>query len=90
MINCKDVTRLLSESMERELTLWQRVSLRLHLAMCVFCRSFKEQLLHLRELMGRYMSAVEGDLVLDDRVTLPPLARENVKKLLTSREDEDH
>ncbi len=75
--------------MERELTLWQRVSLRLHLAMCVFCRNFKEQLLQLRELMGRYMSAVEGDLVLDDRVTLPPLARENVRKLLTSREDED-
>jgi len=37
---CKDVSRLASDSIDRKLTLWEKVRFHLHLAMCKNCRNF--------------------------------------------------
>lgn len=44
MLNCKEVSRLLSEAQDRSLGLGERVPLRLHLTMCVGCRNYQRQL----------------------------------------------
>ena len=54
MLSCKDATRLCSDALERELSLRERLSLRMHLAMCAGCSRFEEQLAALRALSRRW------------------------------------
>lgn len=54
MLSCKDATRLCSDALERELSLRERLSLRMHLAMCAGCTRFEEQLAVLRTLSRRW------------------------------------
>ncbi len=42
MLNCEQVTRLVSESFDRNLTLRERLGLRLHTMMCGTCRVFRQ------------------------------------------------
>jgi len=42
MFSCKDVSQLISESMDRTLPFYQRVLMRLHLLMCKYCARCKE------------------------------------------------
>lgn len=58
MLSCKDVTRLLSESMDRSLPLGKRVGVRLHLLICKFCSRYEKQLLLIRET-ARRLAAME-------------------------------
>ncbi len=51
MSRCKDITKLISDSMERKLSFWQRIDLRMHLILCTFCRRFQVNVLALRKLV---------------------------------------
>ena len=48
MYSCKDVSQLLSESMDRSLPFYQRVLMRLHLLMCKYCTRCKQHFEALR------------------------------------------
>jgi len=65
---CAEMSRLTSRSLEQPLTLKMRLKMRLHFAICAWCRRYFEQInflhqsaprlgLDLRELPGRGMSA---------------------------------
>jgi|ERR1700746_1058268 hypothetical protein len=41
---CHDITRLLSQSMDRQLPLYTRMAIRLHFQICVWCKRYGEQL----------------------------------------------
>jgi hypothetical protein len=58
MLSCKDVTRLISESMDHSLPLGTRVGVRLHLLICKFCARYERQLLLIRETVWR-LAAME-------------------------------
>ncbi|WP_321871851.1 zf-HC2 domain-containing protein [Burkholderia ubonensis] len=45
---CKDVTRLLSDALDRRLTVHERVQVRVHLPTCSGCRLYREQIALLR------------------------------------------
>lgn len=45
---CRDITRLLSEAMDRKLPLRTRIGIRLHFTICVWCKRYGEQLKSLR------------------------------------------
>ena len=77
MHNCKEVTRMVSESMDRKLPLHQRMGIRVHLLMCKFCSRYKKQLLILREAMRLQERYVEDT---GSPITLPPEARERIKR----------
>lgn len=49
--SCRDAARMLSESMDRPLTLPERAGLRVHLLLCRLCRRYGRQLIVLRELV---------------------------------------
>lgn len=57
MLNCKELTHLLSESQDRKLTLSERAHLEMHLVMCKGCRNYKAQMSFLREACKRYANA---------------------------------
>ncbi len=44
MLNCKQNTELLSQSLDRPITFREKVAMRMHLIMCRGCRNFEKQL----------------------------------------------
>lgn len=51
MLSCREVTRLVSESQERNLSIAEKLSLNLHTMMCDGCRNFSLQVPFLRKAM---------------------------------------
>ncbi|MFG6157428.1 zf-HC2 domain-containing protein [Halomonas sp. 1390] len=60
MMMCKEATRLMSLRQDRPLTFQERLSLRLHLAMCGACRECDRQFTLLHEA-GRHLGPEEED-----------------------------
>ena len=54
MLNCKEATRLVSESQDRKLSLRETLPLRLHLMFCAGCRNFNKHVPFLREAMRAF------------------------------------
>ena len=77
MLSCKDVTRLISESMDHSLPIGKRIGVRLHLLMCKFCSRYERQLLLIRETVRRIVATEEkpGE-------TLSEEAKERIRKSL--------
>ncbi len=48
MLNCKQAAALMSQRMDKELGMLQKLSLRFHLMMCGGCRNFNRQMEFLR------------------------------------------
>lgn len=49
MINCKDVAALVSEGLDRPLSFWDKVNIKIHLMMCPPCHRVRAQLSSIRE-----------------------------------------
>ncbi|RMF92176.1 MAG: zf-HC2 domain-containing protein [Nitrospinota bacterium] len=76
--SCKEVTRLVSESLEHELSLMQRIVVRVHIFMCQSCTRFRKQILFLREVLH-----LQPDLdTTNASPGLSPEARERIKQAL--------
>ena len=56
MLSCKEASRLLSEAMDRKLSLGEHLQLKFHLAMCEGCRNFGRQMNFLRFACHRYVA----------------------------------
>ncbi|MDA3869301.1 MAG: zf-HC2 domain-containing protein [Gammaproteobacteria bacterium] len=53
MMNCKQATRLVSQSQDRELSLPERIRLRFHLLMCSGCSNYNKQMSFIRKAMQK-------------------------------------
>lgn len=69
MLNCREVTRLVSESQERKLSVVEKMSLNLHLMMCDGCKNFSLQVPFLRKAMKAYSERL--DEVIDEQGSAP-------------------
>jgi hypothetical protein len=85
MRNCKDISKLVSESLDHDLTWFQRLSLRLHalLCNCPICKKFYSQMRLTRDAareLGRRMEDGEtgGEARLSDE------ARQRIRASLAS------
>lgn len=58
--SCKEVHRLTSEGLDRELSLAERARVRMHLMVCVACRNFDSQMQLIRQAMRR-LSGTDHD-----------------------------
>lgn len=81
ILSCRDVTRLISDSMDRSLPLGKRIGVRLHLMMCRFCARYERQLLLIRDTVRR-IAAPPDDPPAIFPETLSPEARERIRKSL--------
>jgi hypothetical protein len=78
MLNCRQVTRLLSQSMEVRLPWYQRVGVRFHLLYCVWCRRYASQVQFLRKAAkGLAMETQNASAS-----TLSPDAKEQMRQRL--------
>lgn len=74
MLDCKHASRLVSQSMDRQLSLRERLGLRLHLLLCDACTQFSRQMTLLQQAVRQWSSRVENDT----RLTLPGDARQRI------------
>ena len=75
---CRDITRLLSQSMDGVLPFGTRVKIRFHLLFCIYCSRYKKQLQFIRRVsrsMQDHVARISG-------AKLPADARERLKQAL--------
>jgi len=61
-LNCKQVSRILSDGLDAELPVALRARLQAHMAICAACRGFEQQMAQLRRVMrGMTIDARDGD-----------------------------
>jgi hypothetical protein len=81
MPSCKEVSRLVSESMDRDLPLRRRFPMRLHLLMCSLCARFRRQFLFLSDA-AQFLGEASEDGELFTKARLSPEARARIKQAL--------
>jgi hypothetical protein len=59
--SCREVTRLVLESEDRELALADRLALQIHWRICDGCSKFRDQARHMRQAMVRWRSYRDDD-----------------------------
>lgn len=59
MRSCREVSELVSKSLDVRLTLRERLGVRLHLMMCEHCSNFRKQMLFLRRAGGGYIEHLQ-------------------------------
>ena len=79
--SCEDMTRLLSEAMDRPLPLGIRIKMRLHFLICKWCERYKNQLLFLRQALRRDPDKVEG-VGAASPASLSPEAKDRLKRAI--------
>jgi len=60
MLSCKDTTVMVSQSLDRKLTLRERLGVKLHLMICVACRRMVKQM-QLLSTLAQHYSTLEND-----------------------------
>ena len=61
MLNCHDATLLCSDEQDRDLTLGERIELRMHTLMCKGCTNYRKQMRILRQAAERYAEGAAVD-----------------------------
>ena len=78
---CRAATRLSSESLDRELDAFERLALKSHLLLCVYCRRFRTQLNLLRRALRLLANRLEVEDAADE-IRLPDHVRRQIKQFL--------
>jgi len=92
MLSCKEVTRLVSESLDRQLPLRQRLAVRMHLLLCKACTRYRRQLLFIKKVVPLIKKVVPHFPVdieepsSSSAPSLPPEARERIKRSLKAQD----
>jgi len=79
---CKQTVEIISQSMERPLTLRERVLLKLHLWVCMWCQWYLEHLQVMREALR--LQENESDVGVSTTTRLSDEARERIRRTLTN------
>ena len=58
---CKEVVRMISDSIERQPPVKQRIAVRLHFLICKWCARYKKQLLLIRKLLRGDPNKIEAN-----------------------------
>ncbi len=78
MLNCREVSQLASESLDRKLTLKERIGLRFHLMMCKLCTRYVQQL----KFMHQAISGMDENHVKGSGPRLSETARDRIRNQL--------
>ena len=64
MLTCKQLAQVYaSDYLDNSLTGWQRMNVRLHLAMCSHCRRFMRQMKLVRKVLGKKPEPIDEQQV---------------------------
>ena len=83
MLDCKQTSQLISQSLDRSLTLRERFALRLHLLVCKYCKQFSQHLQTIRVALKQMTSSIESN----DGITMPSAAKSRILQSIESIKD---
>lgn len=83
LFNCKKVSRLVSDSMDRDLGFWRRLGIRFHLMMCRYCFRYDRQLRMIRQ---RLRGGETEDVAIQ---TLSEEQKKRLRELIRKHLDQD-
>jgi len=85
MLSCQQASELLSQGLDRRLTVTERMGVRIHLLMCRLCTQYEKQLRFVCQASRRFSNEMEqAD---QETARLPPEARERIKKAVKQNLD---
>ena len=62
MRNCREITALVSQGLDKKLNRRERFAVWLHISMCSSCRNFQKQTLFIRKAAGHYTDHLKSRL----------------------------
>lgn len=77
MLNCKDITKLISDSLDRKLSFRQRLEVWFHMAVCGMCRRFRSTVIELRRRVRHSKSIFEPTETPEN--SLPPATKSRLE-----------
>lgn len=80
MLSCKDVSQIISQSLDRPLTMRERFALKLHLLICKYCKRFSQQLQTIRVALKLTTSAIDND----DTIKMPSETKKRLMQTIES------
>ena len=80
---CKEASQLQSDGFERNLTLMERIRLRIHLLICGACRNYTENL----ELLNNIFLSIRKQKKIDESISLPDSNRDRIREVLKNTSD---
>lgn len=80
-LSCREASRLISESLDRELSRRERWSLRMHTLLCTACQRFAQQTKLIREAVANMPDAIREKWA-DSTTKLSVERRTQIKRLL--------
>lgn len=78
MLDCKQASQLISQSLDRQLSLRERFVLKLHLLICEYCTRFGQQVRKLRVAIKQMTLNIENDSTIE----MPLKAKERIATLV--------
>jgi Putative zinc-finger len=78
MLDCKQASQIISQSLDRNLTLRERFALRLHLLICAYCKRFSQQMQTMRVAIKQMTASIEND----HKIEMPSAAKKRIAELI--------
>ena len=78
---CREMVRILSQSMDEPMPLLMRIKKRLHFLICCWCERYEEQLRYIHETVRQFPE--HGDEA--SNIPFPPEAKERIKRKLADQ-----
>ena len=83
MLDCKQTSQLISQSLDRKLSLRERFALKFHLLICNACKHFNQQLLAMRTSFKKLNASIENDT----NIQMPSETKQRLLKSIESITD---
>ena len=81
MLNCKQISQLISQSLDRKLTLRERFALKLHLFICNKCKQFSQHLQTLYIAIKTLIGLIESN----NNIELPSASKQRISIYLEGK-----
>lgn len=75
MLNCKEMTKVISQSLDGKISFSRRMEMWMHVAMCGLCRRFRGNALALSKLVRSIDGTIESSKLEDGNETLSQAAK---------------
>lgn len=62
MLSCREITALVSQGLDKKLTLRKRFAVLLHVSMCSNCRNFQKQTQFIHRIADNYIDYLKNQL----------------------------
>ncbi len=78
MLSCKQASHIISQSLDRPLTMRERFALKLHLLICKYCKRFSQQIQTIGVAVIRMVDSVENDSTIE----MPSVAKKRIADMV--------